>query len=254
MYTVKSLTGGQTRILHRNLLLPLQGRLRQEDETVEEGVTDSEEEEEEKAVTLCVPRAPKSGPTYTSQPQNGLTSVEPETSHDLSFQSLNGNSNGDNTYTSLTSHTTASESTSADSQSTEVNSLSTNSITESQFSPVMPYQEDSDQTSSEVFTEISSTKPHTSQQTNKSLNTSDDIETSNVIETSPQSPREIPRKSTRSTRGMPPVHFGNIITHCVRVSNVFDNPVYKNTLFVSSIPTVSLTYTYKTLLCKCIYV
>ena len=59
--------------------------------------------------------------------------------------------------------------------------------------------------------------------------------------TPPQSPRQIPRKSTRSTRGMPPVHFGNIITHYVRVSNVFDNPVYKNTLFVSSIPTVCLT-------------
>ena len=207
---------------------------------MEGGVTDSEEEEEEKAVTPCVPRAPKSGPTYTSQPQDSLTSVEPETSPDLSFQSVNGNSNGDNTYTSLTSHTTATESISADSQSTEVNPLSTNSITESQFSPVMPYQEDLEQTSSEVFTEISSTKPHTSQQTNKSLNTSNEMEITTVTETPPQSPRQIPGKSTRSTRGMPSVHFGNIITHCVRVSNVFDNPVYKNTLFVSSIPTVCL--------------
>ena len=42
VYTVKSLTGGKTKVLHRNLLLPLQGRIRQEGETVEEGVTDSE--------------------------------------------------------------------------------------------------------------------------------------------------------------------------------------------------------------------
>ena len=61
----KSLTGGQTKVLHRNLLLPLQGRLRQEGETVGEGVTDSEEEEEEKAVTPCVTRAPKGGPRNT---------------------------------------------------------------------------------------------------------------------------------------------------------------------------------------------
>ena len=59
VYTVKCLTGGQTKVLHRNLLLLLQGRLRQEGETVGEGVTDSEEEEEEKAVTPCVARAPK---------------------------------------------------------------------------------------------------------------------------------------------------------------------------------------------------
>ena len=57
VYTVKSLAGGQTKVLHRNLLLPLQGRLRQEGETVKEGATDSEEEEE-KAVTPCVTRAP----------------------------------------------------------------------------------------------------------------------------------------------------------------------------------------------------
>ena len=34
VYTVRSLTGGQTKVLHRNLLLPLQGRMRQEGETV----------------------------------------------------------------------------------------------------------------------------------------------------------------------------------------------------------------------------
>ena len=119
VYTVKSLTGGQTKILHRNLLLPLQGRLRQEGETVEEGVTHSVEEKEEKAVTPCVPRGPNGVPTNTSKPQDSLTSVEPQTFHDLSFQSLNGDSNGDNAYTSLTSHTTVSSSTSADSQSTE---------------------------------------------------------------------------------------------------------------------------------------
>ena len=55
--------------------LPLQGRLRQEGETVGEGVTDSEEEEEEKAVTPWVARAPEGGPTNTIVPQDDLTPV-----------------------------------------------------------------------------------------------------------------------------------------------------------------------------------
>ena len=39
---VKSVAGGRTRVLHRNLLLPLQGRLRQEDGMRGEGISDSE--------------------------------------------------------------------------------------------------------------------------------------------------------------------------------------------------------------------
>ena len=237
VYTVKSLAGGQTKVLHRNLLLPLQGRLRQEGETVGEGVTDSEEEEEEKAVTPCVTRAPKGGPRNTSKPQDDLTPVESEASSmaELSFHSLDGDSNEENAYDSLTSHTTVSSSTSAGLQSTETNSPIPDSITESQFSTVMTYQEDSGQASTEVFTEASDTEPHTSQQLSKSCDIS---ETSKVNETPPPSP--IPRRSTRSTRGAPPVHFGRVITHSTRVSSMFDSPVYRQTLFVSSIPTILL--------------
>ena len=202
-----------------------------------EGVTDSEEEEEEKAVTPCVARAPKGGPTNTLEPQDDLTPVESEASlmTDLSFHSVHGDSNEENAYDSLTSHTTVSSSTSPDIQSTETNTHIPHSITESQFSTVMPYQEDSSQTSNEVFTETSSIEPHTSQQFSQSLDTS---ETSKVNNTPPPSP--IPRRSTRSTRGAPPVHFGRVITHSTRLSNMFDSPVYRQTLFVSSIPTILL--------------
>ena len=122
---------------------------------------------------------------------------------------MDEDSNEENVYDSLTSHTTVSSSTSADFQSTEANSPISDSITESQFSTVMPYQEDPGQTSTEVFTETSSTEPHTSQQLARYLDIS---ETSKTNETSPPSP--IPRRSTRSTRGAPPVHFGRVITHC----------------------------------------
>ena len=215
-------------------MLPLQGRLRQEGETVGEGVTDSEGEEEEKAVTPCVARAPESGPTNTVVPQDDLTPVGSEASSiaDLSLHSEQEDSSEENAYDSLTSHTTASSSTSADIQSVETNTNIPHSITESQFSAVMPHQEDSGQASNEVFAETSSLEPHTSQQISQSFNTS---ETPNIPSLPP-----MPRRSTRSTRGAPPVHFGRDITHSTRVSNMFDNPVYRQTLFVSSIPTMLL--------------
>ena len=224
VYTVKSLTGGQAKVLHRNLLLPLQGRLRQEGGTVGEGVTNSGGEEEEKALTPCVARAPENGPTNTKVPQDDLTPVGSEASSmaDLSFHSEQEDSSEENAFDSLTSHTTASSSTSADIQCVETNTNIPHSITESQFSAVMPYQEDSGQASIKVFTETSSIEPHTSQQSSQSLNTS---ETPNVDNIS--SPPHIQRRSTGSTRGAPPVCFGRVITHSTRVSNIFDNPVYR---------------------------
>ena len=44
VYVVKSIAGGRPRVLHRNLLLPLQGRIRQEGVTEEEDSPDSESE------------------------------------------------------------------------------------------------------------------------------------------------------------------------------------------------------------------
>ena len=46
VYVVKSIAGGRPRVLHRNLFLPLQGRIRQEGVTREENSTDSESEGE----------------------------------------------------------------------------------------------------------------------------------------------------------------------------------------------------------------
>ena len=80
VYTVKSLAGGKTKVLHRNLLLPLQGRIRQGGETVEEGVTDSNEEEEGRAVMPKVARAPKGSPRFTTKTQDSLIPAEPSAS------------------------------------------------------------------------------------------------------------------------------------------------------------------------------
>ena len=249
VYTVKSLAGGRTKVLHRNLLLPLQGRLRQKGETVEEGVTDSDEEEEGRAVMSKVARAPKGSPGVTIKPQDSLTPAVPSasslTDHSLP-ESISGDEdrNGEDEIEyntdSLTSHTTASSSTSADILSAEASSSIPHSITESQFSTVMPYMEDSGHTSDNVFIETSSSiDPIVSQHIPQSPIQTDTSNVSSPIETTPEQ-TPAPWRSAKSTRGAPPVCFGKVITHCTRVTNMTDKPAFRQTLFVSCIPNIVL--------------
>ena len=80
IYSVKSVAGGKTRVLHRNLLLPLQGRVRQLGGSVEEGITVSDEEEEGGGVMPKVARASKGRPRVTTKPQASPTPVDPNAS------------------------------------------------------------------------------------------------------------------------------------------------------------------------------
>ena len=75
VYTVKRVAGGKTRVLHTYLLLTLQCRIRQKGETVEEGVIDSDdgEEEEGRAVMPKVARV-------TTKPQDSPTPADPSAS------------------------------------------------------------------------------------------------------------------------------------------------------------------------------
>ena len=247
VYTVKSLSGGKTKVLHRNLLLPLQGRIRQEGETVEEGSTDSEEEEEERAVRPQVDKAPRGSPT---KPPGSLPPAEHSASSLIDHsppESSSGeeDSNGEEEITyntgSLTSHTTASSSTSADMLSAEASNRTprkSDSITESQFSSVMPYTEDTGQTSDSVFIETS-TDPHVSQHISQTPSQNNTSNASSSVESTPiQTPA--PRRSARSTKGAPPVCYGKVITHCTRVTNMTDIPAYRQTLFVSCMPNIIL--------------
>ena len=80
VYSIKSVAGGKTKVLHRNLLLPLQGRVRQTGVLVEEGITDSDEEEEGGAVMPKVARVPKRRPSITTKQQASPTPVDPNAS------------------------------------------------------------------------------------------------------------------------------------------------------------------------------
>ena len=116
VYTVKRVAGGTTKVLHRNLLLILQGWVRQAGGSVEEGITSSDEEEERGNVIPQVDRTFKGRPRVTTKPQTSPTSVEPNASslinpsppESISWdESSNGEDDLLNT-DSLTSHTTAS--------------------------------------------------------------------------------------------------------------------------------------------------
>ena len=76
VYTVKSVAGGRTRVLHRNLLLPLQGRVRQTGGTEGEGISGSDDEEEGRDVMPKVARAPKERPRSTTKPKSSPTQQE----------------------------------------------------------------------------------------------------------------------------------------------------------------------------------
>ena len=80
VYSVKRVAGGKTKVLHKNLLLPLLGRIRQTGGIVEEGVTDSDEEEEGRAVMPKVARVPKGRPRITTKPQVSPTPADPNCS------------------------------------------------------------------------------------------------------------------------------------------------------------------------------
>ena len=49
VYVVKTIAGGRPRVLHRNLLLPLQGRLRQEGATKDDSDSEGEASDTPKA-------------------------------------------------------------------------------------------------------------------------------------------------------------------------------------------------------------
>ena len=126
---VESVTGGRTRVLHRNLLLPLQGRIRQPGRQEVEDLQSPEEEEDEDSGMLSVPMAlqvrarrrnvsPQSKPTQhmVASEKNASVDLKPKGSSDSRQLSdmlhSEESSEEEELYTdSLTSHTTTSDTT-----------------------------------------------------------------------------------------------------------------------------------------------
>ena len=130
VYRIKSVASGRTRVPHRNLLLPLQGRVRQPGGTEGEDISGLEEEEEGRDEMPKVARAPRERPRRTTKPKASPTQQKEaflvkDASADLkdslittpsSPESISGDEDDseEEMYDSPTSHTTASDSTAVD--------------------------------------------------------------------------------------------------------------------------------------------
>ena len=162
---MKCIAGSKTRVLHHNLLLPLQGRIKQQEGQMGIDPLGPEEEEAEGSELPGVPQAPQvqAGRRPASpqlKPTQPSEASRQDTSDDLSKdfsssrlvpESLFTLDSSDNeVYTdSLTSHTTTSDSiienltSSMEPSLSRVEAPKVISKTESQFSSSMPYLEDS---------------------------------------------------------------------------------------------------------------
>ena len=219
------LQGGRTRVLHRNLLLSLQGRIRQPSGQEVEDLQSPEEEEDEDSGMPGVPRAPqvrtrRRNVSPQSKPTQHMKTSGQDASPDLkskgpfAFRQLSDMLNGEESseeeelYTdSLTSHTTASDTTIGNlpsplgPTSSRVEDPSAISKTESQFSSNMPYLED------DTPSEPSTSSKHASTEDSVIVSESNNTTPSQISSPAPPVPR-----STRSTRGKPSERYGKVYT------------------------------------------
>ena len=167
VYKVQCVAGGRTGILHRNLLLPLQGKIRWPGGLEVEDLPSSEEEEDDEDGMPGVTRAPqvpvgrrkttpKSSPTQQEKAteKDAFADLKSKVSSD--FWCLSDRIDADESSEEkelyrdcLTSHTTATDSTMIGNLSSPLGPITLRvedpsivSKTENQFNPNMPYLED----------------------------------------------------------------------------------------------------------------
>ena len=193
---MKSIAGGRPRVLHRNLLLPLQGRLRQEGAAGEESNPDSDSEGEAPEAPKATHGRPRKATPIKKRDVPTLTRLpSPE------LRTGDGDSSEDEECIILPTPVDTPASTIEEVQSTlsePVTDLSSDIQT-------IPDQ---------------STTEHEPEQLSESESDSD---SSGPI---------IPRRSARSTKGIPPVHYGQVQMKSSIISN-FNKPTsYRQVLYV----------------------
>ena len=218
-------------MLHHNLLLPLQGRLRQQSGQEGEDPQGPEEEEEQDRGLPGVPKAPqvrtrKRQTSSQEKPTQHMEASRQDASTDLKSKAssdfrmlrdslLTMDSSDDEVYAdSLTSHTTASDSTIGNLTSPlgpispRVEDPKIDSKTESQFNSSMPHLEESTPLidNNDTPSVINVSDSH------DSVFVSDPSPDISSSVSSPDSPMPIPGRRTRSTKGKPPERYGKVYT------------------------------------------
>ena len=230
VYEVKCVAGGRTRVLHCNLLLPLQGRLRQQGGEEVGDPKGPEEEEEEDSRLPGVPKAPQVRPgKRPASPQEKPTqhmeasgqdaSVDLKSKDSSAFrllpESLLTIDRGLYRLSHFPHNSTLFNHRKFNFPlgpiSSRVEGPKADSKTEGQFSSSMPYLEES--TPLPPLTDINDTP--------SSINVSDSHDSVFVSDHSPDisssafspdTPMPIPQRSTRNTKGKPPKRYGKVYT------------------------------------------
>ena len=218
IYVVKTLAGGRPRVLHRNLLLSLQGRIRQEGVTGEESSPDSESEGEASETPKATQGRPRRTSHVTSTRKRGAP------------VHLSGDSQP--TLTSLPSpdHMTGDEDSSEDeeyvpSSNPVGNPPSTTEAVEDDRQSVTP----------ELVSDISNIAQPLPDHTILDVDSEHEPEHESESESDSDTNSPVstaPRRSARSTKGILPVHYGQVQIHSTIISELKKPTRYGQVLHV----------------------
>ena len=191
VYVVKSIAGGRPRVLHRNLLLPLQGRLRQEGAAGEENNPDSDSEGE----VPDPPQAPCGRPRRASHVNPTKKRDAPSLTRLPSPEPGDGDSSEDEEYVTL----------------------STPASTQEEVEP--------DTNPSDISSDVETLPDHAPSEHGS--------EPDNGSESDPDSSAPIiPRRSARSTKGIPPVRYWQVQMKNTIISDYNKPTRYRQVLYL----------------------
>ena len=215
VYVVKSIAGGRPRVLHRNLLLPLQGRIRPEGGTGDESSSDSESESEahEAAGTPCGRPRGNCPPCVNTPKKRGAPAH-------LSRDDL-----------SSPEHMTGDEDSSEEEEGIIPPALPTRGPTPADSpSPTAETVEDDELSAVSDLPSITQPLPDQNQ-------SGEVIDHEQASETDSDSDLErpvpaAPRRSARSTKGIPPMCYGQAYIQSTIISELSKPTRYRQVLYV----------------------
>ena len=197
VYVVKSIAGGRPRVLHRNLLLPLQGRLRQEGAIKDDSDSEGEASDTPKATCgrprRATPIKKRDVPSLARLPSPEHMTGEGDSSEDEECVIL---------------------STPVDNPASTIEEVQS-TISE----PVIDLSSDI-----QTIPDQSTTEHEPSEQNTEQVSESEsDSDSSGPI---------IPRRSARSTKGIPPVCYGQVQIKSTIISDMDKPTRYRQVLYV----------------------
>ena len=205
VYVVKSIAGGRPRVLHRNLLLPLQGRMRQEGATGEESNPDSDSEGEASETPKATCGRPGRVNPIKKRDLPSLTRL-PSPEHRTGDGDISKDEECITLSTPVDTPASTLEEVEVDKQSTitesdtdlsrDIQTLPDQSITEHESNEHEPEQESGSESDSDSSVPI------------------------------------VPRRSARSTKGIPPVCYGQVQIKSTIISDLDKPTRYRQVLYV----------------------